>query len=139
MSVGVFDTDALTLFKENHPVVVPKVLARPRQELAITVMTVEEVLSGWYTLLRRVNQPSEVASAYQEMADSIPFLAEWPILAYPGTAIARYEQLLAMRLNVRKMDLRIAAIILENGGTLVTRNTRDFQRVPGLTIEDWTV
>ncbi len=43
-----------------------------------------------------------------------------------------------MNLNVRKMDLRIAAVVLEYGGVLVTRNVRDFQRVPGLPIEDWS-
>jgi tRNA(fMet)-specific endonuclease VapC len=49
----------------------------------------------------------------------------------------RYETLKRMNLNVRKMDLRIAAIVLEHTGVLATRNVRDFRRVPGLLIEDW--
>ena len=35
------------------------------------------------------------------------------------------------------MDLKIASIALANDSTLLTRNTNDFQRVPGLRIEDW--
>jgi tRNA(fMet)-specific endonuclease VapC len=34
-------------------------------------------------------------------------------------------------------DLMIAAIALANGLILVTHNTAEFSRVPGLTIEDW--
>jgi tRNA(fMet)-specific endonuclease VapC len=34
-------------------------------------------------------------------------------------------------------DLLIAAIALANGLTVVTHNSTEFSRAPGLTIEDW--
>ncbi len=34
-------------------------------------------------------------------------------------------------------DMQIAAIALANGFTLVTNNTSEFSRVPGLMLEDW--
>ena len=41
--------------------------------------------------------------------------------------MARYDALERRRLNVRKMDLQIAATVLERDATLVTRNVRDFK------------
>jgi tRNA(fMet)-specific endonuclease VapC len=34
-------------------------------------------------------------------------------------------------------DLQIAAIALEHGLTLVTHNSREFNRIGGLKVEDW--
>ncbi len=59
-------------------------------------------------------------------------LARWQILTYTESALSRVAQLKAPRLNVRLMDLRIAAVALENGAVVVTRNRRDFDRVPRL-------
>jgi tRNA(fMet)-specific endonuclease VapC len=36
------------------------------------------------------------------------------------------------------MDLSIAAVVLEEKATLVTRNRRDFEDIEGLVIEDWS-
>lgn len=139
MSLYVLDTDILTLYRHGQAMVRQRIDSHPSSELAITVMSIEEVLSGWYSLLRQAKQGQQLARAYQELADSVQFLANWTILPFPLPSIARYEQLKTMNLQVRKMDLRIAAITLENGGILVTRNLRDFQRVPNLTVENWSV
>ena len=100
--------------------------ARQPSDLAITVISVEEQLTGWYTLLRNARRPDDLAHAYQRLAETVRSLAPLTILPFTTSAIARYELLMKLRLNIGRMDVRIAAITLEHGGTLVTRNTRDF-------------
>ena len=39
--------------------------------------------------------------------------------------------------QVPTADLMIASVALVHNLTLVTNNTRDFQRIPGLRLEDW--
>ena len=139
MSLYILDTDVLSLYERGHPRISGHVQAWKPGEAAITVITVEEQLSGWYSTVRRAVTPEQQAQAYQRLADGVGHLTAIPVLSYTLKAIARYDALKSMKLNVKKMDLRIAAITLENNAILVTRNVRDFQRVPGLVIEDWTV
>jgi tRNA(fMet)-specific endonuclease VapC len=62
-----------------------------------------------------------------------------PVLPFDLAAATEYERLLALRVRVGTMDLRIAAIALPRKLILVTRNVRDFGQVPALLTEDWTV
>jgi tRNA(fMet)-specific endonuclease VapC len=139
MSLFVLDTDHLTLYYHGDPIVVQRVDARPPTELAITILTVDEQLTGWYTLTRQARRPEEIARAYAHLGEAVMRLGHWRILPYTESAIAQVAQLKALRLNVRLMDLRIAAVALENQAVVVTRNRRDFGRVPGLSVEDWSV
>ena len=50
-----------------------------------------------------------------------------------------YTDLRHQKIRVGTQDLRIAAIVLSQGGILVTRNQRNFVQIPNLILEDWTI
>jgi len=138
MNLYVLDTDMLQLFQDDNPEVIAHVRATKRESITISVVTVEEQLSGWYTQLRQAKDHNRLAWAYRRLAVTIRFLSQIQILDFDEPAIRRCQQLKKLKLKVRKMDLRIAATVLECDAILVTRNVRDFQQVPGLQIEDWS-
>jgi tRNA(fMet)-specific endonuclease VapC len=123
MSLFVLDTDLLTLYYRGDPIVVRSVDARPATDLAISALTVDEQLTGWYTLPRQARRTEEIARAYAHLGDAVVRLARWRILPYTESAIARVAQLKVLRLNVRLLDLRIAAIPLETGAVWSSPST----------------
>jgi len=139
MSHYVLDTDLLTLFEKKHPAVTARVQAHDPRDLAITVLSVEEQLSGWYTAIRKAKRSEQLARAYRELARSVRFLSRLQIIDYDDAAIQRYEQLRKHKVKLSRTDLRIASCVLVNKeAILVSRNVRDFKQVPGLHIEDWS-
>ena len=138
MNLHVLDTDTFQLFLNEHPKVTARVGAQPATELGISVVTVEEQLSGWYTQLRQARNPERLAWAYRRLAMTVRALVKVQIVDFDEPSIHRYEAIKRLKLKVRKMDLRIAATALERDATLVTRNMKDFRQVPGLRIEDWS-
>lgn len=136
MSLHVLDTDILSLYQRGHSRVSENVRSHPLAGLATTVMTVEEQLSGWYAMVRQAKTPEDITQAYKRLADAVYFLSNWRILLYSLEALSRFEDLCAQKLKIGRTDLRIAAITLQNGGILVTRNVQEFQRVPGLQVEN---
>ena len=124
-------------FAEVEPVAA-RIRGQPSGAVQTTAVTLEESLSGWYTYLRKASSPSAIERAYAELVGTVTNFAKLSILPYNLAAIARYEGLLRLKLNVRRNDLRIAAIARLAGATVVTANVRDFARVPGLLVEDWT-
>jgi tRNA(fMet)-specific endonuclease VapC len=65
-------------------------------------------------------------------------LSDWHVLPLSLAALSHHALLIRQRLYVGSNDLKIAVTALENNATVVTRNLRDFGRVPGLVCEDWT-
>jgi len=71
----------------------------------------------------------------------LTLLAWLPSLPFAGEATRRFGEIRATLTRqgtpIGPYDLQIAAIALAQGLTLVTHNTREFARVPGLLLEDW--
>src|SRR5262245_34636107 len=108
MTLYVFDTDMVTLFEEGHPAVLEHVRAAPPGTLGTTIITVKEQLDGWNDRLPRARTRVKLASLYQRFTDTVHFLARLRILSFTEPAIVRFEHLNKLKLNIGKMDLRIA-------------------------------
>ncbi len=107
--------------------VVRAVVAHLLYPLAVSIVTVREKTAD------------VLAATYARLTGSINELGNWHLVSLTVGASLRYNLLKQQKLNVGGNDLRIAAIALETGATVVTRNRRDFGRIPGVTIEDWSI
>ncbi len=138
MTQYVLDTDTVSLLQRGIEPIATRVSRYHPDEVATTIKTVEEQLSGWYTLLRRARTAIELVPVYKRMSDTLQFLSRLPTLTFTEQAANVYEQLRKQQPRVGRMDLRIAAIAISRNATLVTRNLSDFENIVGLTIVDWS-
>ncbi len=134
----VLDTDIVSLLQHGHQTVVMHIGNHSPDEVATTIITVEEQLSAWYTLLRRAKTAAELVPVYERMSETVRFLGTLPILTFTESAAIAYEQLRQQRPRIGRMDLRIAAIAIAHHATLVTRNLSDFESIENLPVLDWS-
>jgi predicted nucleic acid-binding protein len=66
-------------------------------------------------------------------------LKQIEILPFGSARESRFNGPGSLATAIGRQDLRIAAITLVNQIAVLSRNLRDFQLVPGLAVEDWTV
>lgn len=138
MSMFVLDTDHYSLFQHGSAEVARRVRSIPSEQLAITIITAEEQLTGWYTQVRKARDPEKLAHAYEGLFSIVESLKRMSVLPYTSAAIRRHVQLRKSLRRIGTHDLAIAASVLEVDGILVTRNLNDFEKVPQLRIEDWS-
>lgn len=136
MSIFVLDTDMLSLYQRNHLKVSAAVAAHATDQVCISTVTIEEQIGGWSALARA---PKEHEHAAMFLAALVVSWNRFALVPRTVAAFARFEALVKAKLNVKRNDLRIGAIALEVGAPVVTRNRRDFSRIPGLSIDDWSI
>ena len=138
MSLYILDTDHFTLYRYGQEAVVRRLETHPADQLAITIITIEEQLSGWYSQIRQARDAGKLERAYSGLVQAVDAIRRVQVLPFSASAIQRYLSLRKQLPRLGKLDLSISAITLEAGAILVTRNRSDFDQVPGLTIEDWS-
>ncbi|NJL68960.1 MAG: type II toxin-antitoxin system VapC family toxin [Oscillatoriales cyanobacterium RU_3_3] len=139
MTLWIFDTDHATLFQQGNPQIMQRVSAVNPKDIAITIVTFEEQMYGRLNRIRRAKSEDEVISAYASLRKTINYLTDFELLDFDRDAQNYYREFLQQKIRVGTQDLRIAAIALAKSGILLTRNRRDFAKIPGLRFEDWSV
>jgi len=112
-------------------------LEAAEEQVAVTIVTGEEVLRGWFAEIRRHRDTRLQITPYARLQQTLTNLAKWLVLAWEHNAVSEYENLLVAKIRVGTLDLKIASIAKANDSLLLSRNTRDFELVPGLRLENW--
>lgn len=107
-------------------------------EFFVSIITFHEEMLGWNAYIARAKDQAGVARGYAKLYDLLEYFRDAQVLPYDVAAADRYEALRRARVRIGTMDLRIAAIALSRDMTILTRNLRDFDRIPGVSVEDWT-
>lgn len=135
----VLDTDHLSLFQRGYRALLPRIQTVPATQIAISIVSVEEMLQGRLAQIHRAGNGEERVRAYAWLQKTLTFLRAFRVLPFDAEAERQYAALVARRLRIGAQDLKIAAIALHHGAVLVTRNRRDFTRIADLPLEDWSI
>lgn len=128
------DTNICIYALKNKPAtVIRNYLRHKPEDICISSITYAELMHG-------IEKSQAVEK--NRMAVTL-FLSPISILNFDGFAAEEYGRIRAdlerKGTPIGPMDLLIASHARSEGLILVTNNTREFYRVNGLTVEDWTI
>lgn len=133
------DTDHVSLYQQGNPSIGRRLQQLPPNQIATTIITYEEQVAGRLAVVRKVRSGSERVNAYFWLQRTMEFYCRMPVLPFDAAAATILQQLISLKLRIGTQDLLIAAIALANDMMLLTRNRRDFQKVPSLSLADWSL
>lgn len=137
----VLDTDIVTLLQypesKRAQDLAARLVAR-NETVAVAVTTFEEQVKGRLADCSRAKPPEEYSEATAGLSRLLTEYQNRILLPFDDRAVSEFKRLKAAKIKVGTMDLRIASIVLANAATLISMNLRDYQKVPGLQLEDWT-
>lgn len=127
------DTDTCIYWLTNRQSVRERVREVGWNQISICVITVAELYYGAYNSNR----------VTENLARAEFFIQNLPVLPLNDTALRRFGELKAeLRRTgqpIADFDLLIASVALAEGCVLVTNNTRHYNRITSLQLENWTI
>jgi len=127
----VLDTNTLIYYFKGMGRVPEKLLQTPPRDIAIPAIVLFELEVG----LAKSQEPDKRGNQLEALVDMITVI---PFAEEEAKAAAHIRASLeSLGTPIGGMDVLIAGTALANQHTLVTHNTKEFERVAGLSLEDW--
>lgn len=137
------DTDHFSIFQRQNGEAFLNLKARleahPITDFAISVITLQEQILGSYAYIRQAKGAEGVVKGYRMMSQAFRDSMIFTMLDFDDNAAQAFNEINPGQLRLGMMDARIAAIAISRNLVLLTRNQRDFDKVPNLITQDWTV
>ena len=102
-----------------------------------TVITAQEITQEWLAALNCEPAGPKQVYGYRRFLHSILGFSKITVLPFDDEAAQRLVALQNQRIRVGTMDLKIAATCIAHDALLLSRNLVDFEKVPGLRVENW--
>ena len=138
----ILDTDVLTIIQRGTSPAFDRLASRLESvddEVAVSLISFEEQMRGWLAFIARARSTTEEIRAYDKLRALLDDFSARPVLDYDPICAGEFESPVRSKVRIGTMDLKIAASAIANDALLLTRNLRDFRKVPSLRVEDWTV
>lgn len=140
--VFLLDTDHVSLALRGNKQLQQRI-EQSRLPVFTSTITVQELFNGWVLRINNAALSDDFVDLYAQLDNTVEYLRKTEILSFDQGADNCFRVLLlnnpSLRKNRLQRDMRIAAIALSQDATVITRNRRDFEQVPNLKIEDWTI
>ena len=113
-------------------------------QIFVTIINLEEQVQGRSQYINEIKKKKDyekLLGAYANLRETVYFFSQMQenLLDFNQSALDEYQKLCQKFPDKRiQQDLKIAAIALANHKILLTRNSRDFIKIPNLLMEDWT-
>ena len=137
----VLDTDHLSCLEwgsEESANLRARLAEASDRKIVVSIASYEEQMRGWMALLARTSDVKKQVDAYSRLRKHLQLYCSIPLLDFSELAAERFIELRRQKIRIGTMDLKIAASCLCENALLLTRNTIDYSRIPGLRFEDWT-
>ena len=143
MTKYILDTDHITALQRRDPIFLQNFQLIDDSQIFVTIISLEEQIQGRFeqiNIIKKNKNYKTLPGAYANLRETVYFFSRMNLLDFDQSALDYYQNLSQQFPNKRvQQDLKIAAITLAKQMTLLTRNSRDFIKIPNLLIEDWTI
>ena len=129
-----FDTDTLSYSLTGNAVICGKIQEAldDKHQICLTIINVYEIIKG----LRYKNNKNKELLLKK-------FITNVSVFSLDNNTIQKaadiYADLRKKGVTIGDADIFIAAIVMTHNGKLITNNTRHYQNIDGLEIENWNI